>query len=67
MAGMREGGRGFRRADIVLPQRLGPGRHVFIDVAVTDPATEAALGATPSSAVSSGVAAMQRAEKKTAK
>ena len=40
---------------------------MFIDVAVTDPATEAALGATPSSAVSSGVAATQRAEKKTAK
>ena len=65
-AGLSPSG-GFRRADVVLPHRYGPGRHLFLDVAVTDPATGAALGATPSSAVSSGVAASQRAEKKTAK
>ena len=65
--GNRPGGTGYRRADIVLPHRFGPGRHLFLDVAVTDPATQTALGATPSSAVSSGVAAMQRAAKKTAK
>ena len=37
-AAVRPGGTGYRRADIVLPHRFGPGRHLFLDVAVTDPA-----------------------------
>ena len=58
---------GYRRADIVCPHYYGPGRHLFLDVAVADPCTRAALAATPSSASSSGVSAQQRAEKKDAK
>ena len=58
---------GYRRADIVCPNYYGPGRHLFLDVAVADPCTRAALAATPSSASSSGVSAQQRAEKKDAK
>jgi len=45
----------------------GPGRHLFLDCAVTDPCAGAALTAQPSSATSSGVAAEQRAAKKVAK
>ena len=46
---------------------LGPGRHLFLDTAITEPCTGAALGARPSSAASSGVAAELRAAKKVAK
>ncbi len=57
----------YRRADVVCPHYFGPGRHLFLDTAVTDPGTGAALSARPSSAASSGVAAEQRAAKKVAK
>ena len=42
----------------------GVGAHLFVDVAVTDPGSGAALAAAPPSDVSSGVAAEQRSEKK---
>ena len=42
-AGMRAGSRGYRRADVVMTHYLGPGRHIFLDCSVTDPATGAAL------------------------
>ena len=64
-AGRRTDGRGgFRRKDIVFPHRFGPGRHLFVDVAVTDPTSGAALGATPSSAASSGVARLSSAPRR---
>ena len=56
-AGVRPGSRGYRRADVVMAHYYGPGRHLFLDCAITDPGTGAALAATPSSATSSGVAA----------
>ena len=43
------------------------GRHLFLDVAVTDPASGGALDARPSSAASCGVAAARRALQKTQK
>ena len=66
-AGVRAGSRGYQRADVVMAHYFGPGRHMFLDCAVTDPASGAALSASPSSATSSGIAAEQRAEKKVAK
>ena len=54
----------YKRADVVLPHYLGPGRHLFLDTAITDPASIGALRATPSSAAEAGVAASLRAEKK---
>jgi hypothetical protein len=66
-AGVRAGSRGYQRADVVMVHYLGPGRHLFLDCAITDPAAGAALTAVPSSATSSGIAAEQRAEKKVAK
>ena len=54
----------YRRADVVYPHYFGPGRHLFLDVAVADPGSGAALGAVPSSRSSSGVAAELRAMKK---
>ena len=51
----------YRRADVVYPHYFGPGRHLFLDVAVADPGSGAALGAVPSSRSSSGVAAELRA------
>ena len=57
----------YKRADVVLPHYLGPGRHMFLDTAVACPAAGGALNAQPSSAEASGVAASLRAEKKTAK
>ena len=59
--------RSYKRADVVLPHFLGPGRHMFLDTAITDPAAGGALSATPSSEHASGVAATLRADKKTAK
>ena len=50
-----------------MPNFYGPGRHLFIDNAITDPAVGSALTATPSSAVAAGVAADQRAARKNAK
>jgi len=58
---------GYRRADIVCPNYYGPGRHLFLDVAIADPCTRSALSAMPPSASSSGVSAEQRAAKKEAK
>ena len=57
----------YKRADVVLPHYLGPGRHMFLDTAITDPAAGGALNARPSSADASGVAASLRTEKKVAK
>ena len=57
----------YKRADVVLPHYLGPGRHMFLDTAITDPAAGGALNAQPSSAAASGVAASLRADKKVAK
>ena len=65
-AGVRASSRGYRRADVVMAH-YGPGRHLFLDCAITDPCSGGALSAVPSSATSSGVAAEQRAEKKVAK
>ena len=64
---MRPGSRGYQRADVVMAHYYGPGRHLFLDCAVTDLCAGAALAASPSSASSSGVAAEQRAGKKEAK
>ena len=64
---MRAGSRGYMRADVVMAHYYGPGRHLFLDCAITDPATGAALAASPSSADASGVAATLRAERKNAK
>ena len=67
-AGWRAGSTGYRRADVVMPHHLGMGRHLFLDVAVTDPGVGAALTARPSpSSSSSGVAAELRAQKKAQK
>ena len=55
----------YKRADVVLPHYLGPGRHMFLDTAVACPAAGGALNAQPSSAEASGVAASLRADKKT--
>ena len=66
-AGIRPGSRGYQRADLVLAHFYGPGRHLFLDVAVADPASGTALAHSPSSAASSGVAAQLRAVKKVAK
>ena len=67
-AGWRAGSTGYRRADVVMPHHLGMGRHLFLDVAVTDPGVGAALTARPSpSSSSSGVAAELRAQKKVQK
>ena len=52
---------------MVYPHYLGPGWHMFLDVAVADPGTAAALAASPSSSASAGVAAEQRTERKRAK
>jgi hypothetical protein len=57
----------YKRADVVLPHFLGPGRHMFLDTAITDPATQAALNAPRSSAAEAGVAATLRGDKKNAK
>ena len=57
----------YKRADVVLPHFFGPGRHLFLDTAITDPGVGAALAAQPSSAHASGVAAELRADKKVAK
>jgi hypothetical protein len=59
--------RSYKRADVVMLHFLGPGRHMFLDTAVTDPAAGGALSAQPSAADASGVAASLRAEKKNAK
>jgi hypothetical protein len=66
-AGLRPGSTRSRAADIVYPHYFGPGHHLFLDIAVADPGTGAALSATPSSATTSGVAAELRAAKKVAK
>ena len=55
-AGLRPGSTRSRAADIVYPHYFGPGHHLFLDIAVADPGTGAALSATPSSATTSGTA-----------
>ena len=50
-----------------MPGHQGMGRHLFLDVAVTDAASGGALDARPSSAASCGVAAARRALQKTQK
>ena len=51
-----------------MPHYIAPGRHAFMDVAVADSGTRAALAAHPSSATHAGVAAdEQRAGRKVAK
>ena len=62
-AAMRPDG-SFRRADVVLRGYYGQGRHLFLDVAVADPAGQAPMQAAPSSCASSGVAAELRALRK---
>ena len=57
----------YKRADVVLPHYLGPGRHMFLDAAVCAPEAGGALNSQPSSAEVSGVAASLRADKKVAK
>ena len=59
--------RSYKRADVVLPHYLGPGRHMFLDTAITDPAAGGALNARPSSATTPGVAASLREAKKVSK
>ena len=54
-------------ADIVVPHYRAPGRHLYVDVAVTTPDTQEALGHRPSSRDSGGVAAQLRASKKHSK
>ena len=65
-AGFSADGR-TRRADLVLTHYYGPGRHLFLDVAVTSPTTGAALSASPSSGEQAGVAAALRAATKVRK
>jgi len=58
---------GYKRADLVIPNYYGLGRHMFLDVAVAEPTAGYALNATPSSAAHAGVAADVRAARKCAK
>ena len=57
-----DGEAGGLYADIVLPHYRAPGRHLFIDVAVTDPLSATALRG--GSAHRAGVAAQDRVAKK---
>ena len=52
------------RADIVCMHYYGMGRHLFVDVAVTEPATQRMVGGARSSATEAGVAAEVRTQKK---
>jgi hypothetical protein len=58
---------GYKRADLVMPNYYGLGRHLFLDIAVAEPTAGYALSATPSSAARAGVAADVRAARKCAK
>ena len=58
---------GYLFADLWVPNYRAPGRHLFSDVSITDPAVSAALDASPSSAHSAGVAAQLRVQHKRAK
>ena len=57
----------YRRLDLWVPHYVAPGRHLGIDVAVTNPLAVAALRSSPSSSAESGRAATIRAERKVAK
>lgn len=57
----------YRKADVVMPHALGPGKHIFFDNAVTSATMGTALNAAPSSATESGVAAELRAARKLGK
>ena len=68
ITGVRADGQlSYRRLDLWVPHYVAPGRHLGIDVAVTDPLQVTALRSSPSSAAESGRAAALRAEKKVAK
>ena len=62
-----DGGLSYRRLDLWVPHFVAPGRHLGIDVAVTDPLAVTALRSSPSSSAESGRAATLRAEKKVSK
>ena len=64
---MRPGSNKYKKADVVMAHYHGPGRHLFLDCAITDPVAGAALAADPSSAEASGVAASLRAATKVSK
>ena len=57
-------GGGYRRADIISHSYVSVGRHLFIDVAITEAASTTALRATPPSDEVVGVAAFLRAMRK---
>ena len=57
-------GGGYRRADIISHSYVSIGRHLFIDVAITEAASTTALRATPPSDEAVGVAAFLRAMRK---
>ena len=59
--------RGGLFADIVLPGYRGPGRHLFVDVAVTAPDSLTAVAAGAARCGGGGAAAQARASKKHAK
>ena len=62
-----DGGLSFWQLDLWVPHFVAPGRHLGIDVAVTDPLAVTALRSSPSSSAEAGRAATLRAEKKVAK
>ena len=62
-----DGSLSYRQLDLWVPHYVAPGRHMGIDVAVTDPLAVTALRSSPSSSAESGRAATLRAEKKVAK
>ena len=62
-----DGSLSYRRLDLWVPHYVAPGRHLGIDVAVTDPLAVTALRSSPSSSAESGRAATIRAERKVTK
>ena len=62
-----DGSLSYRQLDLWVPHYVAPGRHLGIDVAVTDPLAVTALRSSPSSSAEAGRAATLRAEKKVAK
>ena len=69
-AALRAAGRTWDQplfADLVLPHYRAPGRHLYIDAAVTTPQALGPIGANPSACDRGGVAAELRVGKKHAK
>ena len=62
-----DGSLSYRQLDLWVPHYLAPGRHLGIDVAVTDPLAATAMRSSPSSSAESGRAAALRADKKVTK